>query len=111
MMDTFGINPICPNSLLQTNPPVMDFGLQQAKREQQTSNNQALAPVANNGNNGNNNSENGNGKQRGNRLPWATETSDAMATINGSDGGCVNGNTCDGQREQESQRKMGGSTN
>ena len=61
MTDTFGVNPICPNNLLQTNPPVMDFGLQQTKREQQTSNNQASAPVANDGNNDGN--ENGNSKQ------------------------------------------------
>ena len=67
---------------------MLDFGLQQAKRERQTSNDQASAPVANDGNDGNNNGENGNGKQRGNRLPRATEMSDATATNNGGDGSC-----------------------
>ena len=68
------------------NPPMTDFGLRQAKCEQQTSNDQASAPVANDGNNDGN--ENGNGKQQGNRLPWATKTSDATATNNGGDGSC-----------------------
>ena len=114
MTDTFGLNQFAPkisNMSSKRDPPMTDFSLRQAKRERQTSNDQASAPVANDGNDGNNNGENGNGKQRGNRLPRATETSNAMATNNGDDGGCVNGNTRDGQREQESRRKMGGSTN
>ena len=64
---------------------MLDFSLQQAKHERQTSNDQASAPVANDGND---DGENGNGKQRGNRLPRATKMSDATATNNGGDGGC-----------------------
>ena len=66
------------------------------KRERQTSDNQASAPMANDGNDGNNDGENSNGKWRGNRLPWATKMSDAMATNNGGDGGCGGRDSGDG---------------
>ena len=62
------------------------------------SNDQALAPVANNGNNDNNNGKNGNGKQRGNRLPRAMEMSNATVTNNGGDGGCGDRDSGDGAR-------------
>jgi hypothetical protein len=96
MMDTFGLNQFAPtasNIILQINPSVLDFSLQQAKCERKRQDRrqwlqQGWAPGShdNNNNFGIRHPKDQQQKWRGNRLPQATITSGTMATNNGSDG-------------------------